>query len=210
MLVEQIDLHLVVVEVTLALAHSHHLQLLHIGGIELLGLLEQVVDVDTQGCGHIGRVGIIAEAGLPEHEEVLTLLHAPERPLGIVAQHVVYTFLETFVPRAGTGVFVEVLHLRAVHDMHSIGILVLVNIDDRDFVATTNLNLRVAVELRVVLRQTERHLHLTSLTSIHCQGDPLNLGIGGTGGHIADAGRPIVVGSERDGALHLVPFHRLI
>ena len=94
--------------------------------------------------------------------------------------------------------------------MDSIGILVLVDIDHRGLVATLNLNLCIAVELRAVLRQTERHFHLAGLACVHGQGQPFDLGIGGTGGHVAHRGRPVTVGSERDGALHFVPCHGLV
>ena len=93
------------------MSYGHHLQLFNIGGIELLSLLQQVVDIHTQGGRNLTAVGVIAETRLPEYEEVFTLLHAPERPLGIVAQHVVDTLLKTFVPRSRADVLVEILHL---------------------------------------------------------------------------------------------------
>ena len=54
----------------------------------MLCFLQQVVYVDAVGLCQGGRVGVIAEIGIPEHEEVLTLLAAEPRPLRVVAEHV--------------------------------------------------------------------------------------------------------------------------
>ena len=102
--VEQVDLHL-------ALPGDHHAQTGDVGLVEMLCFLQQVVYVDAVGLGQRGRVGVVAEIGVPEHEEVLTLLGAEPRPLRVVAEHVEVELL-------GLVVLVEVFYLRLVHDLY--------------------------------------------------------------------------------------------
>ena len=77
-LIEQVDLHLVLVEVALALAHGSHAEAGDVGVVELLSLLEQVVDIDAKFGRNRFSIGIVAKAGLPEYKEVFGLLHAGE------------------------------------------------------------------------------------------------------------------------------------
>ena len=83
--VEQIDLHLVLVEVRLSLTRHHHTQAVDVGLVELLCFLQQVIHIHTVLFLQVGAVGVITEVSIPEHEEVLTLFAAEPRPLGIVA-----------------------------------------------------------------------------------------------------------------------------
>ena len=122
----------------------------------------------------------------------------------------IHTFLETFVPSAWTDIFVEVLYLRLVHRMHSIGVLILMYVDDRGLIATMDGNLSIAVELRVVLREAEWHLYLAGIAAVHSQGQPFYLGVKGTGSDIAHAGCPLIVSGKGDRVLHLVPLYSLI
>ena len=55
----------------------------------------------------------------------------------------------------------------------------------------------------------EGHLHLACHAAVDGEGEPLNLRVGGTCGHVTDAGRPVAVGGEGDAAFHLVPRHSL-
>ena len=110
--VEQVDLHLIVVEIRFALTCHHHTEFSDVRLVELFSLAEQVIDIDAIALGEIRRVGITAEVGIPEHEEVLTLLITEERPLGVVAQHVE-------VELCGFVVFIEVGHVALIHDFNS-------------------------------------------------------------------------------------------
>ena len=109
--VKQVDFHLVLVELALALPSDHHAQTGDVGLVEMLCFLQQVVYVDAVGLGQGGRVGVVTEISIPEHEEVLTLLAAEPRPLRVVAEHVEVELL-------GLVVLVEVFHLRFVHDLY--------------------------------------------------------------------------------------------
>lgn len=73
-LIEQVYLHLILVEIALALSCDHHTQFGDIGLIELLGLLQQVIHIDPQLFRYTAGIGITAKTFLPEYEEVLALL----------------------------------------------------------------------------------------------------------------------------------------
>ncbi len=117
-LIEQINLHLITVQHRLALSKSSHTELFYIGLIELLCLLQQVINIHTKLLWHRSSIRVIAKAGLPEHEEVFTLLHSPPRPLGIAAEHIVGTFLESLIPRARAVILVEIFDFRLVHHLY--------------------------------------------------------------------------------------------
>ena len=72
--VEQVDFHLIIVELALALTRHYHAKTGDVRGIELLCLLQQVVHVHAVALRKTAAVGVIAEIGIPEHEEVLALL----------------------------------------------------------------------------------------------------------------------------------------
>ena len=77
-LIEQVDLHLVLVEVALALANGSHAEAGDVGVVELLSLLEQVVDIDAKFGRNRFGIGIVTKACFPEYKEVFGLLHAGE------------------------------------------------------------------------------------------------------------------------------------
>lgn len=129
-LIEQEYLHLVLIEHRFALAHRSHTELLDIGFIELLGLLQQVVHIHTQGLGHRFGIGIGSKTGLPKHEEVLTRLITPPRPLGIGTQHALRPFLKAVVPCTWTVEPVVVGNLGLVHRVYGIGVGFLMHSDD--------------------------------------------------------------------------------
>ena len=104
-LIQQVYLHLVLVQIRFALSRFGEAQFVDVGGIKLFGFFQQVVDIHP----HVGRhgfgIGVIAEAGFPEYEEVFALLRAEPRPLRVVAQHVHVAELGRLV------IFLEVFYL---------------------------------------------------------------------------------------------------
>ena len=87
-LIEQVDLHLVLVEIGLALTSHHHAETVDIGFVELFCLLQQVVHIHAVRLSQRTAVGVVAEICIPEHEEVFGLLHASERPASRAGVHV--------------------------------------------------------------------------------------------------------------------------
>ena len=77
-LIEQVDLHLILVEVRLALSHRSHAETGDVRVVELLGLLQQVVDIDAKLGRHRFGIRIVTKACFPEYKEVFGLLHAGE------------------------------------------------------------------------------------------------------------------------------------
>ena len=70
-LIQEINHHLVGIELRLVVTGNDHAQLLHIGGVELFGLEEQVIDIDTHIRRNGGGIGVVTEATVPEHHEML-------------------------------------------------------------------------------------------------------------------------------------------
>ena len=149
-LVEQVDLHLILVEIRLALPRLSHFQRRDVGLIELLRLLQQVVDIHAHTLRQFAGVGIVAESGLPEHEEVFALLGAEPRPLGIAAQHVYRAELRRLV------VLVIVLDLRHIHHLDRRACLG--HLQRGAGPAAGHLDIGLTRLLRGVLRHLEREL----------------------------------------------------
>ena len=116
-LIEQIDLHLVIVEHRLALTDGSHAELLHIGLIELLSLLQEIVHIHSQFLWHRLRIRVIAKSRLPEHEEVFALLHSPPRPLGIASQHILRSLLKSLIPCARSKILGIIGNLGRIHNL---------------------------------------------------------------------------------------------
>ena len=127
-LVDQVDLHLVLVQDGLALAGFGELQRVDIEVVELFGLLQEVVDVHAhRGRLAVGRPGevfahavgieaVLAVFDVPEHDEMLALLAAAPGPLAIGAEHVEVEFQRLVV-------LVQVLHFRGLEHQDGRGLL---------------------------------------------------------------------------------------
>ena len=122
--VVEVDLHLVLVQVGLALPRLGELQDVDVHAVELLGLFQQVVDVHVHrvalskglGGGVLrSRLGAVQAVGavalLPEQEEVLALLAAAPGPLDIGTEHVI-------VELPGLVILVQVRDVRRGQDEH--------------------------------------------------------------------------------------------
>ena len=99
-LIEDIDLHLVVIEIRLSYSELSHLQLIDICIKELLCLREKVVDVNSHGSSLASRrrcvldthsvtvKAILTVLDIPEYDEMFRLLRTAERPLRATVHHV--------------------------------------------------------------------------------------------------------------------------
>ena len=101
-----------------SLTNSCHTEFLYIGLIELLSLLQQVINIHTQSLRYRFSIRIISKSRLPEHEEVLALLHSPPRPSGVASEHIVWTFFKALIPGTRTIVLTIVNNLSFIHHLH--------------------------------------------------------------------------------------------
>ncbi len=101
-----------------SLSDSCHTEFLYIGLIELLSLLQQVINIHTQSLRYRFSIRIISKARLPEHKEVLALLHSPPRPSGIAAEHLVRSLFKSFIPCSRTMILIIVNNFSYIHYLH--------------------------------------------------------------------------------------------
>ena len=86
-LINQINLHLIVVKHRLTLTNLRHTQSFDIGIIEVLSFSQEVIYIYTHLCIYRLSIRIVAKFRTPEDEEMLTLFHTMPRIIGVLTKH---------------------------------------------------------------------------------------------------------------------------
>ena len=150
-----------------SLSHSCHTEFLYIGLIELLSLLQQVINIHTQSLRYRFSIRIISKARLPEHKEVLALLHSPPRPSGIAAEHVVRSLFKSFIPGTRSDIHTIITNSRNIHHLYGIRISLLMDCYRNTLLTTFDSNLCLTISFIIVFTKEQRHLNISCTTLRH-------------------------------------------